>query len=41
MKNPLHETGLEDVQWGSEEQNLTPKGPRPQSGKERGVLARK
>ena len=41
MKNPVHETGLEDVQWGSEEQNLIPKGPRPQSGKERGARIEK
>ena len=41
MKNPVHETGSEDVQWGSEEQNLTPEGPRPQSRNGRGVLARK
>ena len=41
MKNPAHETGSEDVQWGREEQNLTPEGPRPQSRNGRGVLARK
>ena len=41
MKNPVHEASLEDVQWGNKKQDLTPKGPGPQSGERREALARK
>lgn len=38
MKNPVHQSSWEDVQWSDEEQNLTTKGTRaPEWNKDRNL----